>query len=554
MDGANERQSDDQLVTPDENTEVAKRSLMSAPRAALALFVALEIVAFPLLLAWGRGGGFNRDDWDFLALRKIGDFGDLMRPHLGHWTTLPVIAYRLLWSLVGLRTYTPYLMLAITAHLAVAALLRAVMRRAGSGPWWSTLAATVLLFFGSGAENALVAFQITFLGALAFGLSQLLLADHHGSLDKRDWLALVMGFAGLMCSGVELVMVVVVGLVVFSRRGWRLAAFHTAPLAVAYGIWTLTAPKGQSVAKFKATSTSDAFKFVGVGLKAAFVSLGEVSGVGLLLGLLLVVGLVLTLRSQGRRILRGSAAVPLSLLVGAIVFLFLTAAFRSNQLGPHIRPSGPDRARLSRYVYIVSALALPAIAFALETISRQRRLLTVAVAALLAIGLPGNISKFADYMHQPSYIPTIQRSLLASAEIPLANQLPRSLQPEPLYARGVTLGWLLDSRRDHRFPAHEILRRGEIATALLKLALRPSPTEPSTSCRTLVKPTKLILRKADRLTASTESVTIYLRLIGGHSLPRRLAASKSVVALAGPLRLLLVPPTNLGNGLATICT
>lgn len=527
---------------------------MFAPRAALAFFVALEMIAFPLLLAWGRGGWFNRDDYDFLALRQIGDIGDLIRPHYGHWTTLPVVAYRLLFSLVGLRSYTPYLMLAITAHLAVAALLRAVMRRAGIGPWWSTLAAAVLLFFGAGAENALVAFQITFVGSLAFGLSQLLLADHDGSLDKRDWLALVMGFAGLMCSGVELIMVAVVGLVVLSRRGWRLAAFHTAPLAVAYGIWTLTAPKGQSIAKFKATSPSDVFKFVVVGVKAAFVALGEVSGVGLLLGLLLAVGLVLAFRSQGRGILRGSAAVPLALLVGAILFLFMTAVFRSGQLGPLVPHSGPDRARLSRYLYIVAALVLPAIAFALETVSRRRRLLSVAVAALLAIGLPGNISKFADYQHKPSYVPTIQRSLLASAEVPLANQLPRSLQPEPEYARGVTLGWLLDNRRAGRLPSPGSLKKSEIATATLKLALRPSPTKPSTSCRTLVRPTALLLRRTDTLTLRTGAVTIYLRVVGGRSLPRPLAASTSVVALAGPLRLRLVPAPNPGNRPTTICT
>ena len=71
----------------------------------------------------GHRGWFNDDDWDFLARRKAGDVGDLMRPHFGHWTLLPMLAYRLLWTMVGLRSYTPYLLLAIAAHLAVAALL-----------------------------------------------------------------------------------------------------------------------------------------------------------------------------------------------------------------------------------------------------------------------------------------------------------------------------------------------------------------------------------------------------------------------------------------------
>ena len=55
-------------------------------------------------------------------------------------------------------------------------------------PWLATVAAVVFVFFGAGAENILVAFQITFVGSLVFGLTQLLLADHDGPLDRRDWL------------------------------------------------------------------------------------------------------------------------------------------------------------------------------------------------------------------------------------------------------------------------------------------------------------------------------------------------------------------------------
>ena len=49
------------------------------------------------------------------------------------------------------------------------------------------------MFFGAGAENILVVFQITFVGALVFGLVQLLLADHDGPIDRRDWFGLLAG-------------------------------------------------------------------------------------------------------------------------------------------------------------------------------------------------------------------------------------------------------------------------------------------------------------------------------------------------------------------------
>ena len=64
----------------------------------------------------------------------------------------------------GIRSYVPYQLLVILLHLAAAVLLRVVMRRAGVRPWIATLTAGVFVFFGAGAENILIAFQITFVG------------------------------------------------------------------------------------------------------------------------------------------------------------------------------------------------------------------------------------------------------------------------------------------------------------------------------------------------------------------------------------------------------
>ena len=86
------------------------------------------------------------------------------------------------------------------------------------------------VFFGSGAENILVAFQITFVGSLVFGLAQLLLADHDGPLDRRDWFGLLAGLAGLMCSGVAVTMTVIVGVRDAAAARLAVALFHTAPL------------------------------------------------------------------------------------------------------------------------------------------------------------------------------------------------------------------------------------------------------------------------------------------------------------------------------------
>lgn len=92
-----------------------------------------------------------------------------------------------MYSVFGLREYWPYQLIVISLHLTVAVLLRVVMRRAGVGPWLATICAGVFVLFGPGEDNILWAFQIGFAGALVLGIVQLLLADHDGPFNRRDW-------------------------------------------------------------------------------------------------------------------------------------------------------------------------------------------------------------------------------------------------------------------------------------------------------------------------------------------------------------------------------
>ena len=142
-----------------------------------------------------------------------------------------------MYACFGLRSYLPYQLLAIGLHLAAAALLRVIMRRAGVSPWIATAAAGLYVLFGSGSQDILVAFQITFTGALVFGLMQLLLADHDGGIDRRDALGLLAGLAALLCSDVAIAMIATVGIACLLRKRWLAALFHTAPLASIYLAW-----------------------------------------------------------------------------------------------------------------------------------------------------------------------------------------------------------------------------------------------------------------------------------------------------------------------------
>src|SRR5262245_28404050 len=86
-------------------------------RAGLATFLALEGVALVYLMAVGRRLWFTGDEWEFLANRTAFSWSDLTRAHAGaHLVPLPILVYRLLWWVFGLRTYFPYQLLVVGLH------------------------------------------------------------------------------------------------------------------------------------------------------------------------------------------------------------------------------------------------------------------------------------------------------------------------------------------------------------------------------------------------------------------------------------------------------
>ena len=183
-----------------EPTHPADPRRLTSPGVALGAFVAAILVAVPVLFHAGRHQWFFLDEFDFLAGRDLRDVPDLFRPHNEHWTTPPIVIYRILFWLVGLRSYTPYLALAITAHLASAGLLRVVVRRSGVDPWLATAAIIPWVFFGTGNENILWGFQVTLGTSLLLGLVHVLAADHDGPVGRRDLLGLGAGLLAIMSS------------------------------------------------------------------------------------------------------------------------------------------------------------------------------------------------------------------------------------------------------------------------------------------------------------------------------------------------------------------
>lgn len=425
--------------------EAARRGTERDRRLALAALVVFGLfiaIAVPVVL-FGVGSyhWFFRDDFLFLTGREARSLDDLFRPHNVHWSTVPVLAFRLLWAVFGFRSYVPYQACVLALHLSACVLLRVIMRRVGVGPWVATAAASAFVLFGPGEQNIIWAFQIGFTGSLTFGLAQLVLADHDGPLDKRDVLGVVAGALALLSSGVGIAMAVVVSLATLGRRGFKVALLHTAPLAVMYIVWWL-AERPELTSPFGRPSIHAVFDWVRSGEIGIFLALGHYQLIATLLAVALVVGLFLAWSRLDREALRRRASLPAAMLIGGVVFSMFSAMGRWFL--------GADFARSSRYVHIGTALALPAVAVAVDAIARRWRAIGFVAAALLLVAIPWNSTHFGKTnAFGDGYMASRKRIITNVVRLPEARQVPRDVRPipDPYVGRNLTIGFLLDAQK-----------------------------------------------------------------------------------------------------------
>jgi hypothetical protein len=417
-------------------------------RAAYWTFVVFVAAALPVLMWIGSYRWFFGDEWAFLTNRSVSADG-LFRPHnYQHWVTLPVLAYRGLYSVFALREYWPYQLVLVVSHLGLAVLLRVVMRRVGVRPWLATAAAASFVLLGPAEDNILWAFQIAFVWALLAGLGQMILADHDGPIDRRDWIGLGIGLLGLMTSGQAPSVVVAVGVVCLLRRRWAAAAFHTVPLGLVYLLWMRIEDVSTVFRVDDRPFTLHAYyvwmKNAAVGL---FDALGHFWPIGVLLAAVFVVGMALGWRAAGTAAFLRRNAVPAAMVVACILSMSSAAPSRFF--------IGDDASTAGRYIGVMVALTLPAIAVGAEELVRRWPRLFVPALALFLLPIPFNATSFrADPLLTREYFTNERNFIAGLPQEPMLRQLPpwvevnESIVGQP----DMTVGWLLQASANGELP------------------------------------------------------------------------------------------------------
>jgi hypothetical protein len=491
------------------------RSIIEGRRAAFWFFTVALIVIFILYIWNFHGRWFIADEWDFLAGRTAGNLRSLFRPHNEHWSTLPILYFRLLWHFVGIRSYMPYLVSVLACHFFIACLLRFLMIRANVTPWIATIVSLIFALFGAGYSDIDYAFNIGFDGSLIFGLTFLLLVDHSGALDRRDAFGIVAGLAGLMCSAIGVTMVIVVGIAVLLRHGIRRALLMVVPLGAVYLAWY--AAIGHTY-QGQFSDFDEIVRFAALGIGSTFSSIGHSAVVGSVLAALVIVGIVILVRTNGISEIRTGYAAPFALLAGCIVFMLITGLGRAT--GGSL-PS-TDTYAASRYLYVAAALLMPAIGIAASVLISRWPILSPIILAVLIVGIPGNIM----VLHQNDYLHTLdgyRTFFLSIPRLPIANRLPRSMHPDPLFDSIVTVGWLEEGVKSGRIPAPSPPpTAAQQAGWTLTLAWHRVPTMEEDGCHAIQLPAIIGIDSNTRVTIDSPVYVAYLYRSGSRTPPLKL--------------------------------
>jgi hypothetical protein len=257
--------------------------------------------------------------------------------------------------------------------------------------------------------------------------------------------------------------------------------------------------------------------------------LGDHVVVAVLLACVLVAGLALILVTDPRHA-RDRLALPGGLLIGAVVFVAVTSAGRAAlQTGSE-----------SRYVDVLAALTLPSITVAIDAVARRWAWFLPAGLILLLAGIPGNI----DAMRERDPFAEGNRELvLTYPRVPMAREVSRNTEPDPVLHPDMTIGWLLAGVASGRIPAPTESSGANRATATLALALQQGDAAVRGGCRVLAEPVTRRLAAGEHLTLRGGPVLAFQAGAASPYAFRRFDPARgNALEARGPINLVLRSP------------
>ena len=110
----------------------------------------------------------------------------LFKPYGGHWQTIPLLVYRGLFAVFGMRSYLPYVAVALAVHLAIVFVLYLLLRRVGATPLDRLRRQLAGLFYGAGSEAFMWDAPMVLTSGLLLGLvAMLVMVRRRFSLRSR---------------------------------------------------------------------------------------------------------------------------------------------------------------------------------------------------------------------------------------------------------------------------------------------------------------------------------------------------------------------------------
>jgi hypothetical protein len=365
---------------------------------------------------------FYYDEWDFVTAFRPSQATPLLFPHNEHWSTIPILIWKVLFVVVGLRAHWPYEAAALAAHAACVLLLFALIRRR-SGDLPAFAAAFTLLVLGTGATDIVWAFQVAWTLSIAFGLIAMLVVDSSPSA-LIPWRVAAVSAAllcSVMSSGIGLGFVAALTVQLLADRSRRRYLIALAVPIAAYLLWFvfygagLAGTPGQPCATCPTAFGNDlgsigpgyipkVVAYLAIGLEASAAGIFGLAGNAGEVVLVMLAGLMAWhWYAQGR-----VESWELGLIAGLGAQFTLIGLVRTR--------FGLTGAADPHYVYVGVAYLLPLVANAFKRLP-WRGLWRPALAGGFALALSANALRLADQAIAQVGLMQIQNAELRTLEL-----------------------------------------------------------------------------------------------------------------------------------------